>query len=514
MKKHGSSTTDLNKNRRAYRDLDKLKILSNADVLARRVLQKNIERNIAQLHELDLMLGHVNNKVVRAQNKEFIAKMTSLLAEQDSINNQIKACKTKISHLKSQINRVDVELERYSTLDHRESFEKAIQVLEDRLFHSNQRVSCLKMKGLRLKNIVGDLWCMRRRFQIARDGIIARLRLKKQKIVELVDHYTIAFSNGMKYCRDVEICQNKSAQQLKDHLQEMRQLIRAAESNDILREFMITKATPIELKSNAVPRREVLKKNYQELSRQCENQLEQIKMLAPQVTPDDVRHKRRQTFSLYLYENEMKELIENGDKKLTTINNEISVAQGKIQDRKQNKEALKELNAALDEQGLKVKEDNERVVKNEHMLRKNFEQIHKLFTMLKCNEEFEFDGAKKVDEFNVDEVLRIIEMRLRHVMYSVYCWQQKQEITGTEAIIHGPPIVKPQEIPVIDLVTPCPECSQVEARANPDVIGVLSPKEKIDQIKEKIMNRSMVSKMHNIDDCPKPGSKALLAKFS
>lgn len=513
MKKRHTLNSDLNKHRRAYRDLDKLKILSNTDVLARRVLQNSIERSSKELQQLNIMIGNVDNKVVRSQNKEFIERFTSLLAEQDDIDNEIKAHKTKISHLKSQIGRVDVKLEKYSTLDYRVSMAKTIEVLEGRLLHSNQKVNRLKLNGLHLKNIVSDLLFMRRRFQVARDNIIARLKLKKQEIIELVDHYTIAFSNGMKYCRELEVCRKTSAKQFKDQLQEMRQLIRAAESNDILREFMITKATQIELKTDAVPQREILKHNYQVLSKECEDQLEQIRNFAPEVTPDDLKYKRRQTFSLYLYENEITENIENGDRKVTTIKKEISVAESRIVEREKKKQNLTELNATLDAEGQKVKEDSERIVKVEHMLRKYFEQIQKLYTMLGCDAEFGFEGAKNVDEFNLDEVLRIIERRLRHVMYSVYCWQEQQEIKGAAALVHGPAIVRPQDMPEIDLITPCPECSQVEAKANPDVEAVMNPDEKFGLIKENIMNRNMMSKMHNIDDCPKPGSKALIARF-
>lgn len=197
MNKRLYSNSDLNKYRRAYRDLDKSKILDNTDILARRVLLDNIQRTSKRLKQLNMLIKNMDNKVTRDENKVFNNKFTSLLAEQDDIMVKINAHKTKIEHLKSQIDRVNVELEKYSTVDERFTAEKTINNLEYRLLVSNQKMNGLKLAGIKQKNIVDDLLLMRRRFQATRDTVIAKLMTKKREIKELNDHYTIAFSNGI-----------------------------------------------------------------------------------------------------------------------------------------------------------------------------------------------------------------------------------------------------------------------------------------------------------------------------
>lgn len=509
MKKRVSlNNNDLNKYRRSYRDLNKLKILSNTDVLAERVLQNSIRRSSNELYQSNGLINIIDCKIVRAQNKEYIEKLTSLVTEQDHLDSEMKLYKTKIDHLRSQIERVDVELEKYSTLNIRYNDSKTIEILENRLLNNNQKVNDLKLNGIKLKTVVSDLLLMRRRFQMSRNNIIANLMKKKQEMNELVDHYTIAFSNGMKICSDLEICRTKSAKELKDHLQEMRQLIRAAESNDILRDFMITKATPIQLNSDAVPQREILMQNYESQSKICEDQLSQV----PDTTSDDLKYKRRQIFSLYLYENEITDNIEDLEKGVTALQSDIASAQTGIQHRKQKEEHLEVLHTSLDKHGEKVKDQNERVVELDSVLRKYLEKIQGIYTMLGCDTDFGFEGTEMVDEFNIDEVLQIIELRMRQVMYSVYCWQEQNATDTEKSLVHGTAIKKPREIPEIELINPCPECSQVEANANPEAESLMDIDAKSNKIRENITKHTMMSKMHHIEDCPKPGSKAVLAK--
>lgn len=510
MNKRLYSNSDLNKYRRAYRDLDKSRILDNTDILAQRVLIDNIQRTANRLKDLNTLIDNIDNKVTRQENRDFNERFTKLIAEQDEINAVIKTYKIKIEHLKSQIERVNFELEKYSTVDDHFTAEKTIKNLEYRLLISNQKTNALRLTGIRQKDIVDDLLRMRRRFQATRNSVIALLMTKKREIKELNDHYSIAFSNGMKICKDVEICRLKAAAQLKDHLQEMRQLIRAAESNDILQAFMINKATAIELDSGAVPRREILEESYRELAKICETQLKQVKEFAPETSPEDLIRKRRLIFAQYLYENEIKDNIEDTEKEMVTLQNGITTAKLNIEEREEKKKNLNTLNSTMKEGQEIFNQQNERAVKIESMLRKYLDEIYKMYTMLGCKEDFSFENNKNVDEFNVDVVLQFVEMRLRQVIFSVYC-QQENAGQGS-GLVHGTPIVKPRVVPAIELVGPCPECSQVEARASPDVEHIRDFEAKLAKIKQDIINRNLMSKMHHIEDCPKPGSKAVLMK--
>lgn len=508
-----SAKYDLNKHRRTYRDMDKLTIISHTDVLSHRVLLSSIEKNKKELQFLNRQIRSMNNKFVKSENKEFVQRLTTVINNLDEFYGTINDHKTKIGHMKSQILRVENELEKYSTVDTRPSAVKTIATLENRLMHSNQKKDSLRMKAILLTDMVKDLLLMRRRFQTTRNRVVHRLMQRKTEINQLVDVYTIAFLSGMKTCQDIEKCHLQSAKQLQDHLQEMRQWIRAAESNDILQEFIINKATPIPLKSDAVPKREILCKNYQEMSAIREEQLDQIKEIAPNTTPADIKSKRDQTFALYLYGNEITDNIESAEKNVNVTRTVIKLARTEIRQRRQNKRHLKELKSILDEEEIKIKEQNEEAVRIESVLRNYLDQIGQIYRMLGCDEAFAFDNIQDFDEFNLDAILQRIEIQLRHVIYTVYCWQEKNEASTEDvALVHGMPIVMPRNIPTMRLINPCPECSQVEARANPDVEDVMDKEEKFAKIKEAIELRSLAFKMHDIEDCPKPGSRAVLSK--
>lgn len=512
MKRLGLTSKDLNLHRRTFRDLNKLRIQDNTDVLAERVLQKAIKTTSNSLKQLNIMIRNVDNRVTRLQNKQFVDEMAYLIAEQDAMDVHIKSYQTKIAHLRSQIERVDVQLEKYSTNDDQFNADHKIQVLEDRLFHSNQKMSCLRQEGIQRKNIVSDLMYRRRRFQIDRDNVIATLKRKKQEILELVDHYSIGFANGMKNWQDIDLCRTKTASILKNHLQEMRHLIRTAETNDILQEFMITKATPIEMESVAVPQREILKQNFSASSKICVDQLKQIDEYAPNVTPGDLLYKRRETFALYLFENEIVENIEDIDRSVTSTNQAAEVAKEQIQQRTNDAKHLAELKQTKRENNEKQLKLEEHAAERNSQLRKYMKEVHDLYKALKCDTLFGFKDSEKVDEFNLDEVLQIIEIRLRQVMYSVFCWQENQNVHVDKRFVHGVEFDIPRDVPRIELINPCPECSQVEARASVEVENIVNQEEKFEKLRDGIEQRTMTSQMHHIEECPRPGSKAVITK--
>lgn len=480
--------------------------------MALKVLQEKVQHTSNDLKQLDVNVRCVDNKVVRQQSTSFTQCVKSLLTENDYLENEIEANQTKISHLKSQIKRVDVELEKYSTNDDRFTVANLIENLESRLENNNQRLNLLKVDGIKLRQIMSDLLFMRRKFQVDRDDIIASLKLKKQEIIGLVGHYTLAFARGMKNCRELEMCRNKSAKQFKNHLQEMGHLIRTAETNDILRQFMLTKSNLIDLSTDAVPKREILMKNYEKLSALCEHQLKQLEEYAENINADDLKDKRQTTFSLYLLENEINENIKDSEQNFGKIKTTISMAKDKILERKNKWEYHSQLQSTLNTNESITEEKTEEMDKRETYVKQYMQKIHDIFNMLKCDVSFGFNDRAVVDQFNVGEVLQFIEMRLRSVMYSIYCWQEEKEMPIENRLVHGIEFVQPPTVPKITIIGPCPRCSQIEARANPEIEQLLDQEAKIEKLTKTIEERSIASKMHNIANCPKPGSKAILSK--
>ncbi|XP_055325681.1 uncharacterized protein LOC129579556 [Sitodiplosis mosellana] len=505
-------STEVAKYHRIYRDLSNSKVHSNTDVRANSVLRKNIERSSRYLSQLNTLLFNVDNKVVRVQTKGFTRRLSSLLAEQDEMDNEMNDIKKRINHLKSQIERVDVKLEKYSAVDNHFDAEKKIETLENRLLRNNQKVNGLRLHGIKLKDIVSELLFMRRRFQKSRDDITAMLMVKKQEITELVDHYAIGFANGMKNCRNLEACHIRSTRELKAHLQEMRQLIRSAESNNILREFMITKATPIELSSDAIPPREILKSNYRKLTQADEELLSKIGEFASGVTASGLKSKVREAYSLYLYSNDITKMIDNSAKMLETLEKQSELAEIRLLDRQQNEHREKELENQWTEEATETQRHSTNLADNESMLVKCYKDVREIFETLQCEDSLLYEVGQSIDGYNVHAVLRVIETRLRHVMYTVSCWQEKNNVPEEERLVHGIEIVKAHGLPLMEMVHPCPECSQIEARANPDVEAILDKKTKSQKIKSNIKMHNMRAKMHNIQDCPKPGSKSVLSK--
>lgn len=503
---------EVTKYRRIYRGLNKLKVLNTDDVRAYKTVALQLRLSTQDLNNLNLSLFNVDNQVVRKQNKQFNWELASLIAEENKVDEKTQDIKTKIDHLKSQIDRVNVQLEKYSTVDTKFNAKEMIEKLEGRLLHSNQRVSCLKIEGERLKEIVNDVVIERRRFQQSRDSIMTELMEKKNEIIELVDQYSIAFANGMKICHSIEACRIKSDNLLKEHLQEIPQLIRAAEANQFLRDFIITKANQIELKTDAVPNRDILKTNYRQMIEFNENLLKKIdKFAEKEMTAADLKLKVREVFSLYLFSNDITQLIDDSIKRLATLANETKVVGAQEQIRQQYGERVDVLEKLLQEEEAKTKRHKTHLEENQDILDKFFTNIATLYETLDCSDSLSEDGIE-VNAFNYSWILRAIETRLRHVMYTVLCWQYENDVKDDERLVRSVEFVKAEPLPMLKLIGPCPECSQVEAGANPDVERILDEKTKHETIIHNITMKNLVAKMHNIADCPKPGSRSLLSK--
>lgn len=505
-------STEVAKFRRIYRDLNKLKALTNTDVRANAALQKKIQRSANDLNELKIAIVNVNNKVVRVERKTFTERLTSLICQQDKIDEEMIEIKTRINHLKSQIERVNVQLEKYSSNDNQFNVDKKIEILEDRLLRNNQKVSGLRLHGLKLQKLVSDLLFMRRRFQKARDTITAKLMATKQQITELVDHFSIAFANDMKNCRNLEACRIRSTRELKTHLQEMRQLIRAAESIDILREFMLTKGTQIELSTDAIPPREILESNYRDLTQANAELLNQIDQFASDVTAKDLKMKVREAYSLYLYSNDITKMIDNSAKILEMLEEQSNLAEIRLIDRRQNEQREKELQNQWNEENAETQRQNTNLADCDTLLTKCFKNVATIFEMLQCEDSLLYEVGQSIDQYNFYDVLRVIETRLRHVMYSVFCWQEQNNLPEDEWLVHDIEIIKADGLPALNMIHSCPECSEAEARANPDVETVLDDNTKYVKIKNNIHMQNMKAKMHNIEECPKPHSKAVVSK--
>lgn len=514
--------TEVGRYGRIYRDLKKMKILRTTEVCGDALLHRKIERSSKEIDTLNTSISNVNNRVVHMESKLFFKRMSSLILAQDGIDEEIRSIKRKINDLNSQIERVDVKTEKYSTLDHRFNADKKIARLEARILRKNQQMGCLKIESLKFKELVNDLFYMRRRYQQAHDKFITKLMEKKQAIIEVVDHYTLAFMRDMQNCLELEQCRIKSVQQLKDHLQEMLHLTRAAESNNILRDFMITKGNRDDLNTDAIPLRDILIGNYGNLIKEHEDLLTQIEEYAPQVTAKDIQERLRQAFSLYLYSNDITKMIDDSEKTFNNYDLEITNADMNLMQRTDGNGVLNNLKMTQTDEAEITERFNNGLRHKESTLRSFFDNIKTLFNLLECENSILYEAGHEVNEYNLDGVLQVIEIRMRQIMHSVFCWQEQQEHLAvddddgneedTDKLVHDVEIVKPKQLPHLKLIHSCPECSQVEARANPDIETIMDKDTKYTKIKSGIETRNIKYRMHNIEDCPKPGSKAVLSK--
>lgn len=505
-------STDVNRHRRIYRDLSKMRILTVVERIAQSNLQKNIVRNTDNLNELDISIKMVNNKVTNAESKRMVDSLTSIVHQQDRLIDEIEMVNTKNEQLKSQIRRVDDQLSKYSNNDTQFSAEKKLDILESQLLHKNQKLSCLKMDGLKFKEIVSRLLFARQRFQLMRNDFIAKLLAKKQKIIELVDHYSMGFLRGMESCRELEKLNNQTAEQLKDHLQDMRQLIRSAEATQLLCEFMIKKEQPIELASHAVPPREILMDNYRMHIKAYADILAHLNDFAADVTPANIRQKIRLRFSMYLYINDIQKIIDDAERELEKLTDEQQIATQQALTWQNIKAKLNQFEAIFNEETQHTHRSANYVAELETKLKDNYRNMEELFKMLNCEDSLSYSSGQEINAYNFDNVLEAIEKRLRHVMYTVFCWQDEQNVPADERLVHAVEFEKPRSMADVKLVHQCPECSQAEVRANPEFEPVMSRKTKTKKIKMNIKNKVTFANTHAIEDCPKPGSKAILSK--
>lgn len=504
--------TEESKYNRIYRELSKQKILQTTEHLANAVLQRNVKFSTKEIEKLNTSIKSHNNNLVRRKKNQFFDRITSLIAEQDGIDMEIQNIKLKTFDLKTQIRRVENQLTKYSSIDVPIKPNKKIANLEARLLRSNQHMSKLKTDGLKLKNLVNDLLFVRRRFQRSRDEFIIKLMERKSKIIELVDNYSIGFARDMKNWKDLEICRDQSSQQLKNQLQEMSQLSRAAATNKILYDFMITKANQIKYQSDALPKRKILLENYRKLIRANEVILSNIKKYSPNLTPDDLKTKLHEKFALYLYSNDLTKMIDDSEKMFANIEAQTVRGVELSKERKKLENSLIEIKADFDKQVEETQRQNDQFTITESTLGKYFKNIESLFTLLKCENTVFYEAGDEVTVYNLDGVLQTIEIRLREIMHTVFCWQEQNNINDGQKIVHGVEIVKAKPMPKLRLIHQCPECTQIEARANADVERPADKKTNYNKIKASIQKQNTISRMHLIDDCPRPGSKSLLNK--
>lgn len=505
-------SSELNRYRRIYRDLNKKRILTAVEQRADSNLQKNIERNTNILKELDIAIKHVNNKVANAESQRDVDSLTSIVHQQDRYTDEITMVKTKNEQLRTQIRRVNDQLSKYSTIDTQFSAAKKIEMLENQLLHKNQKLSCMKMGGLKFKEIVSQLLFARRRFQRMRNNFITKLMAKKQTILELVDHYSMGFLRGMESCRDLEKLHNQTGEQLKEHLQDMRQLIRSAEATQLLCEFMIKKGQPIELASHAVPPREILMENYRQHIKAYADILAHLSDFATDVTPADIRQKIRLRFSMYLYINDIQKMIDDSEQVLQQLTDDQEIATQQALMWRNIKEKLNQFEAVFSREIELTQHSANYLTEVETKLKGYYGKMEELFKMLNCEDSLLYSRGQEINAYNLDNVLEVVEERLRHVMYTVFCWQNERGIPAEERLVHAVEFEKPKSIADVKLVHQCPECSQAEVRANPEFESVMDRKTKSKKIKMNIKNKVTYASTHAIEDCPKPGSKAILSK--
>lgn len=446
------TATEFKNYRKTYRDLTKMNVRMNGDVISSSVLEKNVHRQKNEMLLLNSCIIKIDNQYTRAKNIELIRKMSLILAEDDHRSEEIQNVKSETDLLKCQIKRVNRELSKFPRNDRYPSHK--LVTIESKLFHTNQEVNSLKKKAQCIKELMNDLMIIRQRFQSSRNKIIIKLLDGKLEIFERVNHYTLAFSNGMQNCRDIELLQQQIKDNISKDLQEIEQLKRMTQANSLLTNFVITKTMPNQWQSKALPNRDVLVRNYVKSSEEFSEILRQINEHVPVVTPDLLKENRRDIFSNYLYSNELQKSIDDSKIMLSTMNEGCKRADNQINTREDEHIELQVLEDKLCMEAAQMQSANEYLTENEAKLTKIYEKITHLYTMLECDKNSKLHQAN-INQLNVDEILRNVEKRLRNIQHTVFCWQRSQG----KQFVHGIEFERSPTLPKVSIVPPCSECS-------------------------------------------------------
>ncbi|XP_075210206.1 coiled-coil domain containing protein 114 [Lycorma delicatula] len=319
----------------------------------------------------------------------------------ESLNMKIKAEKVQITELKVQINKVNDEILKLNKTDvnelrvqeKKEEYKRTITALEDRLEVATRKLNSVIADNAGFRHEINHLLFERKIFHKFYLQMSKELIKSKQIMIDLIEQATNAFDQREETQEKLKGLKDRMKVECAIHAQEVRELIRHLENDEVLYEFLAIKGQKrvlADLEAKEALEKQQQIENIEQKIAVYNDMLEKIKKFSGE---NDVNRlavgflkQEEENFTLFNYVNELNsevealqehvnELMLNIDEQ-RTINRERAA---------QQEETLTSLHITLKQKKVIVLEAQKHLEKLDIILKTLMSGIERVFYRCKCN---------------------------------------------------------------------------------------------------------------------------------
>lgn len=528
---------DISKFQKKYRDQANVPSISNRQKDKLKKLEKSIERMAHEIVNLNKTLEAVRSNVNRQRTDQFIQHLEEIVMEIKRCNKTCECTKMKVQQLKGQITRVDcdhVRLERQSISDHAYAAKlakarKTVTILESQLDVSRRKENKLKGHNTQLLIVIRDAIIGRIIFNRMWTSMVDRLNLDRKMVIAMVDRVLLAYNYSKQMCYQIDFVREKDRHEKQAQIVKMSDVTKAFEQDTLAITFFQQKARIIPYKNlddKEMDRRAQFRETFVAATAQFKVVRDHINQYVNErqtnaVIEKYIRHKR-QYFAYCMYLHDIENRMTCNNKSLAKMQQNIERGSQNTESLTQKKNRIHKLRSRLMEEQYEVQQKEQRLVAIDDHLRKSFAKIDSICETLKCDVnsiglvvDFENDRA---NETNYAAYLSAMDARIKQIISFVYhrerasndeWWNNHLIAVKDVEVVNCSSIDSPHRL----VVPQCAECAEAEDLARPDIDRPLDRNEIREHIKVNLPKTDLHSRVHHIENCPRPSSRALLAKW-
>lgn len=527
---------EVSKFQKRYRDQANTQSISNHQKDKRVKLEKSIQRLTGEIENLNKTLNIVRSKVNRQRAERFIQHLGNTVVDIKRCNKLIGATKMTVHQLKEQIIRVDwdhVRCERQSISDHEYATKltkawKTVTILESQLEVSRKKENQFKGHTSQLLIVIRDAIIGRSIFNRMWTSMVDRLNFDRKMVISMVDRVLLAYNYGKQMCYQIDFVRKKDRNEKQAQIVKMTDVTKAIDQDAIAIDFFQQKAQNISYK----------KLDVRETTRRAESKKSQIATTAlfkrvrneisefvnehktQAVVEKYVQHKR-QYFAYCLYLNDIEKRITSNSKLLADLQRNIECDHRSAETTGQKQLRLNVLRSRLLDEQRRAEQKEQQLEAVNRILANAFKKIDSLFETLENDVngiglvvDFENDRA---NETNYITYLSALDARIKQIISFVYLCDREigDEWRDCKSwAVKDVEVVNCQEndSPQTVAVPQCAECAEAEDLARPDIDKPLDRRGIRKFIRTTLPKTDLHNRMHHIESCPRPSSRALLIK--
>lgn len=518
-----------------YKKLLHTKLISRNDRIVQRGINKNLDNLRTEKRNLKAQVWVATAPVYEREHRKHMKIIRCHIHCQEALASENKKIKSQIVVLERQILRVDKEiydLNRKTVPDnqhiaHVAKVRKILDILQNTLDVNIKRECAMCSHNALLREELIKILNNRALFNRIWRRMVNELNSGKKYLVDLVEYASMTLDQSIQLYEKLNEFGKKEKRDREIKMAEIEEAMRMYADSQEYFNFMSTKCKKRELadlEPREYKRRDLFINDHKKKIDFYKKVIDKFLSYAGATDIHEViekfHHQEGLYYSYFKYSNEL-------SLQMTNLNNGIDELYGYIR-------ALRDSNAKtyynqleqIDILRLRLKNDEiksklyqDEKHKTEAALETLFTGLLFIFTELKCDKssiEKLLGQNKKIDMFNVQSFLKVLETQLNLVIAKTYLNQKKGKTgKGKVAITRiGKYLELPTAIDDIVLAQQCPECAEGED-VNPYDAEFVEPSS-VDMIKKKLQEKvkqpEMQYRLHAIDQCRLPRSRILANK--